>query len=423
MSVDERRLLRMRKPISDSLFQHVLAHHGKYTIFVSAFILLFGIGYSIFLGDSLRFADEKQYYTLAKNLADTGAYSLDGVNPTAYRPPGYPFLLTVFLYLLDRIEFLRSINFVLLSLSFYLWSRIALLLGNPLSAVIMLLGVFYYPVLIFTAGTLYPQTLAFFLMSLFCYIIFVVKIRSVVTSCLSGLIYGFLGLTVPLFLIICGPFVVYMLRDQIKPKFVLYFVVVAAVCIGGWSARNYVVMGHFIPFSTNGGINLLLGNSPRTTPNAGVNVDISAYRSETVGMGEYERDRYYLRSAVEWIRDNPKEFVKLYIRKFLNWFNFRNILATKSQSAFWKNAIMFISYYSILIYVCIRLGFYRSYPLRREEISILSTYVVAAAIYAMFFTRIRFRVPFDPFLLASTSIFLGEVVWRKLGRSRSAQGG
>lgn len=416
-------MLRMREAISISLFRHVLARHDRYTIFVSAFILLIGIGYSIFLGDSLRFQDEKQYYTLAKNLADTGEYSLDGVNPTAYRPPGYPFLLTVFTLLLDRIEFLRSINFVLLSLSFYLWSRITLILGNPLSAVIMLLSVFYYPVIIFTAGTIYPQTLCLFLMSLFCYIIFVVKVRSVVTSIFTGLIYGILGMTAPLFLIICGPFLVYMLRDQIKPKFVLYIVVIAAICIGGWSTRNYVIMGHFIPFSTNGGINLLIGNSPHTTPNAGVTVDISAYRSETVGMDEYEIDRYYRRSAVEWLRENPKEFVKLYILKLFNWFNFRNILATKSQSAFWKDAIMFISYYSILICVCIRLGCYRSYPLRREEIAILSTYVTAAAIYAIFFTRVRFRIPFDPFLLASASIFLGEVFWRELGRNKSAQVG
>ena len=56
--------------------------------------------------------------------------------------------------------------------------------------------------------------------------------------------------------------------------------IISSICvIGLWSIRNYYVFNSFVFVSTNGGFNLLLGNSKNTEPNLGVNTDISQYET------------------------------------------------------------------------------------------------------------------------------------------------
>jgi hypothetical protein len=62
-------------------------------------------------------------------------------------------------------------------------------------------------------------------------------------------------------------------------KRTLSFVAVAATAccllLVPWVLRNAISLKAFVPVSTTGGENFLLGNNPGTTPVAGVNQDIS----------------------------------------------------------------------------------------------------------------------------------------------------
>mgnify|MGYP007051337546 CR=1 len=79
--------------------------------------LLCGLGYSLYLGDALRFPDEGQYYRIAVHLAAGDGYTLDGVTPTAIRPPGYPLFLALFVRLGAPVIGLRYLNFIMLALA------------------------------------------------------------------------------------------------------------------------------------------------------------------------------------------------------------------------------------------------------------------------------------------------------------------
>ena len=133
-------------------------------------VLIAGGVYTAILGDTLRFLpDEADYVQLADSLASQGRYTLDGVAPSAFRAPGYPVLLSAIRILGGGIPAQRYANFLLLAASLALVYKIlrtqAPSLG-PLSGALLVIA---YPVLFFTAGTLYPQTLAAFLLLLCIY--------------------------------------------------------------------------------------------------------------------------------------------------------------------------------------------------------------------------------------------------------------
>lgn len=123
------------------------------------FFLIAGFLYSLHLGDSFRFPDEREYYTLAKHLVEGNGYTLDGENPTALRPPGYPVFLSFFVIFGASPVFLRYLNFIALSLCLYIVRAILRRENAEAGAAFSAFLLVGYGVLFYTAGTLYPRTI------------------------------------------------------------------------------------------------------------------------------------------------------------------------------------------------------------------------------------------------------------------------
>jgi len=152
----------------------------------------------------------------------------------------------------------------------------------------------------------------------------------------------------------------------------------------------------------------LLGNSEHTTPNSGVNADISKYSTYASGLNEIDADIYYRDQALKWIEENKSEALKLYSLKVFNYFNYRNELATKSESSKTNNIIMFVTYYPTLLLLMLRIIKIKIYKPTRFEYFLLLIFVSNIFLSAVFFTRIRFRLPFDliQIIIASNFIYL-----------------
>jgi len=163
---------------------------------LTTFALFLGIVYSVFLGDTLRFPDETEYVILANNLLNNNFYSIDSVTPSVYRPPGYSFFLySVFLLGFD-IAHVRMVQFVFFALSILLVHKILILWSYRLASVIAGFFVLCYPVLFFTTGTLYPQTLTSLLFLLVCYLV-VRREATLASGLFGGMAFGCLVLTTP----------------------------------------------------------------------------------------------------------------------------------------------------------------------------------------------------------------------------------
>lgn len=383
------------------------------TAALAVILLAAGGIYSAGLGGQLRFLpDEQDYLALAQNLAAGRGFTLDGVIPTAYRAPAYPALLAAFTLLDAPPWALRWVNYWLLAGTVtlaYAWFHCR---GDRLAGVLAALIAALNPLAFFTAGTFYPQTLAglLFLAALHLAAGGEPDLKS---AALAGLTAGALTLTAPTFLVAMLILAAALLLRRLWPG--LVFLAMLGLVVGAWAGRNAAVMGGGLLLATNFGENLLLGNAPGARPNSGVNVDITAERAAAAGLSEVERDRYFAARALEAMRTRPLETFGLYLAKTANYFNFRNELATAGESSTLREALAFLSYYPVLILAGLRLLPRRQPPLDVQERLLALLYVSNALTAAVFFTRLRLRLPYDYLIALLAAGFLSAWITRHSG--------
>jgi len=425
---------------------HRLADHGEIVVAVAMILIVaFGAVLSIREGNRVKSMDEIGFLDIGKNLsthfryAQTNdldsiharlgalgvydpAYPAGAIRPTAYRSPGYAFFIAPFMFFGAGYPALRIVNHVVMSMTllllYYLlatrYSRLAGLLG-----VLFVLG---YPVLLYVAGTLYPQTLQSFLLITTIWLLSRTRPdASLWVHALPGVTFGLMILTVPLVLPL-APIVllwqVFSGRSRIQQAAVTAGMMV--LLVGIWTTRNYFALHAFVPLATNGGHNLLSGNSDKTTyDQLSGSISLSeATTREIAGKGEVERDRIMAREALRNIRANPGRTLKLYCQKFLYWFAYSNKLASdvvikegaSDVPISLRDIIMFCVYIPLLGLLVFRLFLVRRFPLSDIEVLLIALYFAAGMVYAIYITRIRYRLPFDWLLIALDAIFLAQVI-------------
>lgn len=370
--------------------------------------LVIGGGYSIVLGGELRFYDEHVYVGIVRSMAHGHGFSLAGGQPTAYRPPGYLFLLLpVYLVTGGSVLAMRLVGVLALTGSVWFTYLLGRRVHTPGTGALAALVVACYPLLIYTATTLYPQVPALFLLLL------TLELANralpsdashrLVMAVLAGLVGGLLVLTVPTFGVTAVGLVVWLAWRQrrsahrVSWRTVAALIVALAVLPALWCVRNAVALHAFVPVSTNDGVNLLLGNSPGATASSGTSVDLGTYSAVVTERhyGEVEQDHFYTSQALDWIRSHPGSAAALYAGKVANNFSYADDLATSSASSSAQNLLSAVSYYPILLLALLRIVASRRWPLRPTEQLIAWTILVNVLLLAVFFTRIRFRVPLD----------------------------
>ena len=75
-------------------------------------MIITAVCYAFTLKPDFTYVDEAEYYAIASNLLHHHRFSLDGVHPTASRPPGYPAALVPVLALYQSVSFAKAINLI-----------------------------------------------------------------------------------------------------------------------------------------------------------------------------------------------------------------------------------------------------------------------------------------------------------------------
>ncbi len=366
-------------------------------------VVVAGVAYCASLGTRVRFADEADYLRLSSNLTRTGVYSLDGRNPSAYRPPGYPYLLAALRELSGSVFLLRCVNVVFLAVGVWAAWWLARAIGGRAAATLAAPAVALYPIGFYTMGALYPQTMGMALL-----LVGLVALAGIPgTSSIwwraigAGVAFGLLIVTIPTFLLALLFGVVWLVWRTRKVGPAVLIVSVAAVLPLAWTIRNAAEMHHFIPVSTNNGINLVLGNSQHAGPRTGVDANISQYARviQQRHLDEVQSDSYLRTAALDWIKGHPVRAGGLFAEKTLNYFAPYDRLGTDSQNSGAQQALAALSYLPLLALFILRLVRWRRDRPNDLEKLLIILYLVSAPAQAVFFTRVRFRAPLDPLLI------------------------
>lgn len=266
------------------------------------------------------FSDSLEYLRLGRQLADGIGYVRDDT-PTAYRPPGYPFMLSALFSITGAsVVSAQIMQAVVEVIQCFLIFRLGLLLSCRM---VGLVGATFWavnPISIIQSNLLMPEAIFACLFTGSLALLLSHSAGHVVRHSLVGCIWGFMALIKPFFILAPLVFVVWDLRAirSFSHKVQNFSLIVAgmSLVVFPWVARNYALFHH--PFiSSNAGINIYIGNNERAN---GSYRSIEETALDTIS-DEWLRDRTAARFAAQFIASHPLKFLALLPRKFAHLFS------------------------------------------------------------------------------------------------------
>ena len=381
---------------------------GRWFAVTALLFVAGGIGYSLMLGDTLRFPDERDYLAYARHLVDAGHYSLDGATSDAYRPPGYAMTLAPPIALLDSVHMVRGLHFMMLIVAAWWLAGLATRLcpnraGGSIAsdrdrlAALSLVGLAGYPVLIYTAGTLFPQTLLALVVVAGTVLVSGRRPieRPLSTAALAGLLAGYAAEVSPTALMLVPVLGWHCVRPRRSGgeerigrwRILGVFLLCAAVIPGAWLARNLIVLERPVLFSVN----------------LAQNLDNAVLAADPLEDGATRPPKDALGYGVERLAQLVSGSGN-YAARLGEFFAVRNDMHVTEEASSLRDHVMTVSYTALLVLVGLRIllawpdGTFAARLTRAERIA-LALYVLTALFHALVFTRIRYRLPFDLLLM------------------------
>ena len=243
----------------------------------------------LFTIKTVPFADAQFYVDLGKRLYKTGSYLNNNGIATSFWPVGLPAYLSMLMHLTSHFIIAAEIVNILISSLFIL--LLYFLFREELSVrgrIIFLLIFTLFPNNLFSVNcilTEYPFT--FLLWS--AVFIIIKHANNYWSIILSSIIIGLLayirasGLLIPIII-----FIYLIKKDEFKVAFRkgLIMILVFSLVIVPWIYRNYQIFNKFVPISTNGGFNFLMGNHTNSSGDINFNFHYNYLEPEPVASNE-----------------------------------------------------------------------------------------------------------------------------------------
>jgi 4-amino-4-deoxy-L-arabinose transferase-like glycosyltransferase len=344
-------------------------------------------------------------------------YFPNGPKFYAWRSPGFPLFLAIiykifghsFLAAKIGLAILSSITVVLL----YLLGKI---LVDEKTGFWTSLIYSIYPASIFWTGYLAPETISTFLLVLSVVLILKGEIENKknLYFILGGLFLGYLYITRPTFLVI-GPFFIIALLLKHGKKIMPYIILMTIFMFIFpllWGIRNFKVLNHFVFTSTEGGIVFFIANNEYSLNNPS-----GFYHAENIeefkGLSEVEVDKLLYKKTFEFIKKNPKLYIKLVFDRFLRFWRFypHSISGPGAPyrklhqivSFLWETPIILLGFSGIFI----------SLKEFKKWVLLYSVIFIYTGISILIRTTIRYRFPIMGFLIIFSIYFIRQIKYEK----------
>lgn len=264
-------------------------------------------------------SDCRWYFDRATTLAEGGGYAVDG-RPTAFFPVGYPVFLAVLFNLFGpSLLAAKLANVAVQTATLLLAHHLAVRLfrSEPIGRLTLLLLAVYPNYIAHAALTCTESTLTAALLLAVFVQLKAVDHGSLAIAAAAGLTFGVASLIKPQVVLVpalvWGLGSTWMLNQRRRRLMVLGVMCMAmAVPLSVWTVRNHRVFGTLVFVSTNGGVNLLIGNNPRAI---GKYLPLEVSPEDVPPKGELERDTEARRLALEFMIQQPAAMLKLWPAK------------------------------------------------------------------------------------------------------------
>ncbi len=413
---------------SAQLISRIENRGAALAIFVAILATVASAAVTLMAGEAAKSLDETEFLDIARSLAFDGAFANADGELTAYRAPGLVLFMAPLVRLGGGLLELRLELAALFGLTLVMLYSLFRRHGGPLAGLAAVVMVPLWPVGLYASTTVYPQTLAAFLLVGSVSLLDMLRgTSSLWVAGLAGIFLGALILTVPMALLLFPIFLVWVgLRGSRRLAQCLVVCLVSGLMVSAWTYRNYLAFDAFVPVASSSGYNLLVGNAPAARGNTGSDVPFPDHvYTALTGKSEVEQNQVLTDAAVAEITADPARFARLYAAKFLNWFAASNTLVSDRVDELEHGAsridvglreLVLVASYGLIIVVplVLRLMMVRRMPLKDIEILSLCLWIGAGLVYALFFTRVRFRLPFDWLIIGMNGMFLATLLRDRL---------
>lgn len=352
-------------------------------------------------------------------------HSVDGVPvPNIFMPPLYPFFLYILkLNFSNFDQFLYSIQFsqlIFSLLAIYLTSKILLEFYSPNVSAIGTLIFAIFPINVYAVSQISSITIQVFLFNVFLFsflrlfkklnykYIFLFSFSSGLLMLLRGEFFIFVILTI-----------IYLFIKNKDIKKITIISLLTVLIITPYLYRNFNIFG-VLTITKSSGYNLLKGNHPRTkvegtpmflkieevVPEVKVELDNLISKGPTTTY-DLSQDKILLNQAIEFIREDPKKYMILYVKKF---FSFLFIDLNASYTNYYSIAHIFPK---IILAITSLIGFFLSFRLKLNSINFISFFYFAnIGLFSFFFILPRYSLS-----LLIIQIILSMFILKKLKRN------
>ncbi len=366
----------------------------------------------ILLVEAEPVSDALWYHEAARDLAKTGSYQKNDA-PTAFFPIGYPAFLAAFYFLFGSEPMVGQFANLLLSIlilffSYQLaqkWFSERIALGS-----LFLLAI--YPNYIAYCSLLLNELLftAMLLGGFWAY----EKLHERWKAWSSGL-FWLIACHVKPWLILLPAALRFFHSRKYSWGNVGKIYVIILLFTSLWAWRNAQVMGDAAPFSTNGGINLLIGNNPYASGTYTFEGEVAAMLDST--LSETERNKEANALALSYLSRHPGKSLKRIPQKLYYLFHHGNegfywlkMGHTNMPAGLWRAASLSAQLlYFVILGLCamgIIWHFLQKNPPAYSLRSALIFCGLSLLVYSIFFGYSRYHFPMIPFVCMFALTFL-----------------
>ena len=210
--------------------------------------------------------------------------------------------------------------------------------------------------------------------------------------------------------------------DRPRPARVVLniFFATVALCLAmsPWWIRNHLIFDEFVPLTTGGGATFYESNSPDATGGPAYPQTVTPRLRELPAMGELERGRRLRKDALDWIKANPKSFMKLAAIKFgRTWSPVPNYGPYRKWEYIAPGALA----WAVVLLLALGGGFFLTGDRSgKRRIYCLLPAVAVALTHVVLLGSVRYRLPAWPFLEIAAGAALAGLV-REMARRRKRE--